>query len=61
MEGNGHAVEISDIRAEQADFREEMRQMRAEMKALREVMRDTGRAVDTLIAELRLRDESEDD
>jgi hypothetical protein len=60
LEGNGHAVELKAVKAEQADLRDEIRDLRVEMKALRETMRDTGRAVDTLITELRLRDESDE-
>lgn len=40
-------------------FLDEMRALRGELKALTEQVRDTGRAVDTLLAELRLRDEED--
>lgn len=59
--GNGHLADalLLRVEAEQEDLRSELKEMRHEMKALREAMRDTGRAVDTLLAELRLRDERE--
>lgn len=41
-------------------FFSEVRTLRADMKALAGTLRDTGRAVDTLLAELKLRDEQED-
>jgi hypothetical protein len=59
--GNGHLRRIESVEAEQADLRSEMRLLRTEMKSLRETLRDTGRAVDTLIAELRLKDRAEGD
>lgn len=60
-EGNGT---LARLEADQRDLRQlfldELRAVRRELKALTEAQRDTGHAVDTLLAELRLRDEDED-
>jgi hypothetical protein len=67
MSGNGSLAEaferITAADVEQRDLRQlvmdEMRSVRVELKALTDQVRDTGRAVDTLLAELRLRDNDE--
>lgn len=62
--GNGLASRIAAAEAAERDLRQlfmdEMRSLRAELKGLTEQVRDTGRAVDTLLAELKLRDKEED-
>ncbi len=64
-EGNGSIASalarVGVIEDEQAELRDEIRLMRKEMSDLKSVMRDTGRAVDTLLAELRLRDVHSDE
>jgi hypothetical protein len=66
--GNGESVgeAIARVVAAEADTRElrqlfmsELRLVRVELKGLVDQVRDTGRAVDTLLAELRLRDAQE--
>lgn len=62
-DGNG-VSRIAEVEADQRDLRQlfmaEMRAVRRDLKALSEVVRDTGRSVDTLLAELKLRDKQED-
>lgn len=68
--GNGHLVRLEQVESDHRDLRQlfmdEMRGLRHELKALADTVkhlseqsRDTGRAVDTLLAELKLRDKEE--
>lgn len=73
MDGNGHLAErVAAVEADEHDLRQlfmdEMRALRGDFKtltgkveALAELVRDTGRAVDTLLAELKLRDQQEEE
>lgn len=59
--GNGSLAErITSTEADHLSLRQllmdEMRSVRSDLRALTDQVRDTGRAVDTLLAELRLRD-----
>ncbi len=64
--GNGAAEALARVAAAEAEqqelrqlFMRELRAVRVELKRLADQVRDTGRAVDLLLGELRLRDEEE--